>query len=406
MIACLRPSAQMVSWPRPLFGRSAALQTGFARARGLVAAAALGMALAGCQATNTEDVLDVAPQLPVPVQETLGGGPVMIAMLLPRSATEPAAAHSRDFVDGARLAVNELGGGQIRVTVYDTAGRPENAGSMAEQAIAAGARLIVAYDAVGIATTAKTKGARPPVLALSGEGNPAGVFAFSSDSIDSAIDGARAAITAKQSSILALVPEGFAQADRERFARGVARHGGKLVGTIDYPAADIQVGPALKAQQPLFLKATTVVIFGSGRAPAVVAQSIAAQGLGGTITTLVGNSAWPRELYTIPVLDGVLIAMPDQDSLKQIAGRFQAAAGRPLSLEAAIAYDAVAIAAGLVRTNGAAGLTVKALVSDAGFRGASGLFRFRKDGSVERRHAIHRIEKGRLVLLQNETGGF
>lgn len=378
------------------------------RFRRRVAAACLGLALAGCQATGTEDVLAVAPDLPIPVQETIGAGPVAIAMLLPRSAPEPAAGRARDFVDGARLAVNELGGGQIRVTVHDTAGRPDDAGNLAGQAAEAGARLIVAPpDAGSIARIAAIRpAARPPVIALSGEGGGPGVFAFTSDAVDSAVEGVRAAVAAKQSRILAVVPEGFAAADRERFARGVALHRGKLVGTVTYPAVEAQIGPALKAEQARFLKADTVVIFGSGRAPAAVAQAIVAQGLGGSVTTLVGNSGWPRELHTVPVLDGVLIALPDQDGLQEIAGRYQAAAGRPLSLDAALAYDAVAIAAGLVRVHGASGLTAGALMADTGFRGATGLFRFRKDGSVERRYAIHRIEKGRLVLLQGDPGGF
>lgn len=374
----------------------------------LGAPALLALCLAGCQATTTEELMNVAPELPIPAQETVGAGPTMIALLLPRSGGGPAAARARDFFDGARLAATELGGGQIRVTVYDTAGWPENAAEQAGQAIAAGARLIIAApDAASLARIAAIKpAARPPVIALSERGGGAGMFAFVSDPVDSAVGGVRAAIAAGQSRILAIEPEGFPAEDHDRFVKGVARSGGKLAGRVTYPAAEIQIGPALKAAQPLFGKADTVAIFGSGRAPAVVAQSIAGQGLGGTITTLVGNSGWPAELYTVPVLDGVLIAMLDQDGLKQIAGRYQAAAGRPLTSDAAFAYDAVAVAAGLVRQGGSAALSTGALVTDAGFRGTTGLFRFRKDGSVERRHAIYRIEKGRLVLLRGDAGGF
>ena len=369
--------------------------------------AAAGLALAGCQATSTEDILTVAPQLPVPTQETIGAGPVMVAMLLPRSAAEPAAGRARDFVDGARLAVGDLGEGQIRVTVYDTAGNAANAGAMAEQAIAGGARLImISPDAESAARITAIKGsARPPVIALSGEGASANLFAFTSDSIDSAIDGARAAIAMKQSRVLAVVPDGFAAADRERFARGLARNGGKLVGTVAYPPVDAQIGAALKAEQARFQQANAVAIFGTGRAPAAVAQAIVAQGLGGSIATLIGNSGWPRELYAVPVLDGVLLALPDPEGPKAIAARYQAAAGRPLSTDAALAYDAVAIAAGLVRHRGATGLTAGALTASSGFRGVTGLFRFAKDGAVEHRYGIYRIENGKPVLLGN-PGGF
>ena len=370
------------------------------------AMAAAGLALAGCQATSTEDVLNVAPQLPVPVQETMGAGPVMVAMLLPRRAAEPAAGRARDFAEGARLAVGDLGAGLLRVTVYDTAGNAESAAAMAQQAVAGGARLIIispdAESAAGIAAI-KPSG-RPPAIALSGERGSAGLFAFTSDSIDSAIDGARAAIAMKQSRILAVVPEGFSASDRERFSNGVARNGGKLVGTVAYPPVDAQIGPALKAEQARFQQANAVAIFGTGRAPAAVAQAIVAQGLGGSIATLVGNSGWPREIHAVPVLDGVLLALPDPEGPKAIAARYQAATGRPLSTDAALAYDAVAIAAGLVRHGGAAGLTTKALTANSGFRGVTGLFRFAKDGSVERRYGIHRIESGKPVLLSDPRG--
>ena len=411
MMTFRRKAAPMTRWMRQLLTNppDAYLPSApWRRATIRCCLAIAGLSLAACQATSTEDLLSVAPDLPIPAQETIGAGPTMIALLLPRSGPEPGASRSRDFFDGAKLAATELGDGQLRVTVYDTAGRPENTADLAGQAIAAGARLIVAPpDPDGLARIAAINPvARPPVIALSERGGSAGIFAFASDSVDSAIDGARAAVAAGQTRVLVVEPEGFPAEDHDRFARGIARNGGKLVGRVYYPPADAQIGPALKAAQPLFGKADTVVIFGSGRAPAVVAQSIAAQGLGGTITALVGNSGWPQELYTVPVLDGALVPMPDQESLKHIAGRYQSAAGRPLSYDAAFAFDAVAIAAGLVRQRGPAALTTSALLTDAGFRGATGLFRFRKDGSVERRHVIYRIEKGRLVLLQGDAGGF
>lgn len=372
---------------------------------------ALGLAalLAACQATSTEEVLKVEPRLPAPAQETIGTGPTMIAMLLPRNGAEPLASRARDDFEAARLAIADLGGGTVRLTAYETGGDPASARFMAEQAIAAGARLIVGpIDVASLAQVAAiAPKSRPPVLALTGDGGrPGGVFAFASDAVDSALEGVRAAISGRQTQVVLLLPQGFAEADRTRLASGVARLKGKLLGTVFYPPEPAAMPAALKAQQPILAKATTVVIFGGAGAPAQIARALVTGGFGATITTLIGNSSWPRQIYADSVLDGALVALPDQDSLTQISGRYAAAAGRPLSNDAAFAYDAVALGAGLVRARGADAITLKALTADTGFRGAAGLFRLRKDGSVERRHTVYRIEGGKLKVLQGQGDGF
>jgi hypothetical protein len=372
---------------------------------------ALGFAalLAACQATSTEEVLKVEPKLPAPAQETVGTGPTMIAMLLPRNGAEPLAGRARDDFEAAKLAIADLGGGTVRLTAYETGGDPANTRFMAEQAIAAGARLIVGpIDTASLAQVAAIapKG-RPPILALTGSGGrPGGVFAFASDAVDSALEGVRAAVSADQSQVVLLLPQGFPDADRARLAAGVTQLKGKLLGTVAYPLEAAAMPAALKAQQPVFAKATTAVIFGDAAAPAQVARALISGGFGATITTLVGNSSWPRQIYADSVLDGAVVALPDQDSLAQISSRYAAAAGRPLSVEAALAYDAVALGAGLVRARGADAITLQALTSDTGFRGAAGLFRLRKDGSVDRRHTVYRIEGGKLNVLQGQGDGF
>lgn len=395
-----RGIARLMRWLGRLAGRHMAGR--------FAAASALALALAGCQSAGPEEVLEVAPALPAPAQETVGTGPVMVAMLLARNAGEPAAGRARDFFDGASLAVKERGGGALRVTVYETGGDPATARFLAEQAIAAGARMIVGpADAASLAQVATIPAReRPPILALTGEGGGNGIFAFTSDAVDSALEGVRVAVGAGQSQVLLLLPEGFSAGDRARLEKGVAAARGKLVGTIVYPRDAAAIASALRAQQPLFARANAAAIFGDGAAPSMVARTIATSGLGGTLATLIGNAKWQSPLYSDTVLDGALVALPDQDRLAQISGAYRAAARRPLSLDAATAYDAVALAAGLVRVNGPNGLTLKALTADSGFRGATGLFRLRRDGSVERRHTIYRIENGKLVELQGQGDGF
>ena len=102
----------------------------------------------------------------------------------------------------------------------------------------------------------------------------------------------------------------------------------------------------------------------------------------------------------------MLIAMPDQASLAMVGTRYQAKTGRPLSLHAAYGYDAVAVAAGIVRTLGPDALTQATLTKPSGFRGSTGIFRFRADGTVERQLALYRVRNKALELLDPAPEGF
>jgi hypothetical protein len=376
---------------------------------GRLAALAVVLLVAACQSVDPEGALAIAPETAPPATETLGTGPVRVLVALPRGAAGNAGARAADAVAGARLAIADLGLDQLTLQVADTGGSSAAARALVEQAFAGNAALVIGpTDPESVAAIAAIPAARrPPVLSLAGEAPPAsGVYAFGGDAIDSAVEGVRAAVDGGQSRLVVLVPEDFAQVALERFRAGAARAGARIVATVRYPLADAAVAGALRPHADAFRQATAAVIFGSGRAPATVAQAIVSAGLGSTLAALIGNSAWPRALYGEAVLDGALVALTDQDSLKVIADRFQQASGRPLSLDAAYAYDAVALAAGLARSGGAKAFSTATLTQPTGFRGSAGMFRLHRDGSVERRHAVYRVERGDLVLVQPPGDGF
>ena len=58
---------------------------------------------------------------------------------------------------------------------------------------------------------------------------------------------------------------------------------------------------------------------------------------------------------------------------------------------ATLAYDAVALVAALVKTQGAAPFTEQILTNSSGFAGIDGIFRFRPDGTNERGLAVLRV---------------
>jgi ABC-type branched-subunit amino acid transport system substrate-binding protein len=107
---------------------------------------------------------------------------------------------------------------------------------------------------------------------------------------------------------------------------------------------------------------------------------------------ILGTSEW--KAGNMP--EGAFVAAIDQSGLKHIADAFRRIYGRALSTEAAFAYDAVAVAAGIVRSKGIGGLSASDLQANAGFVGATGPFRFLGDGNIERRLAIYRVTTGTL----------
>ena len=58
---------------------------------------------------------------------------------------------------------------------------------------------------------------------------------------------------------------------------------------------------------------------------------------------------------------------------------------------ATLAYDAVALVAALVKTQGPARFSPEVLTNPSGFSGIDGLFRFRADGTNERGLAVLRV---------------
>ena len=62
---------------------------------------------------------------------------------------------------------------------------------------------------------------------------------------------------------------------------------------------------------------------------------------------------------------------------------------------ATLAYDAVALVAALVKTQGPQRFSEQVLTNSSGFAGIDGLFRFRTDGTNERGLAVLRVEPDR-----------
>lgn len=355
------------------------------------------------------DALETAATGSQPAEQSYGDGATTLAMLVPISAGDGQGRRARDFRDGAALAVNELGGGNIRLVVHDTAASSGQIATLAEKAGTSGAKLIIgpadsaSLEAVAAVPTTQ----RPAVVSLVGRGAPReGVYTIVSDAIDSALEGARIAIGAGRKSFVAVVPVQRATAVHGRLAQGFTDTKAEFAGVVAYGSPGASLAGELAARKGLLAKADGVMIFGEGRDPAAVAAALRSSSLVKSNVTLIGNLAWTSDNFSNPALDGAIVAMADQASLAQIAERYRTAYGRAATMEAAYGYDAVAVAAGIVRQMGADALTPNTLTKPSGFRGATGTFRLRADGSVERPLALYRFKGGALELVDEAPAAF
>ena len=90
-------------------------------------------------------------------------------------------------------------------------------------------------------------------------------------------------------------------------------------------------------------------------------------------------------------LQGGLYAAPDSTGFRNFSARYRQRYNQDPVRTATLAYDAVALVAALVKTQGPQRFSEQTLTNPSGFAGIDGLFRFRPDGTNERGLAVMRV---------------
>ena len=384
-------------------------------------ALALAMTLSGCQSKGgVSEVLDPAAVAapagqngapgpgPAQASQSLGTGSAKVTMLLPLSAPGPSGETGRKMLDGARLAMTDIGNGLLTLTIEDTKGDSTQAGKLAVQAITTGSKVVIGPTelpaAQHIATLSGSK--RPPVLALADNfAGSAGVYAVRLSEADSAAAGAAALAAKGSKKFVLLVAEGSnASAVEKRVANGLSIYGATLAVTLPYSAGD--GGAKAVDQMGSLVDAPDAIIVASGDgSPAPVLAALKSKGIPGKAVSIVGTDRW-LERPMDPLFEGAYIATLDPGETGPIADRFRTTYNYPADVNVAYAYDMVALTAGIASAVGPDGFSKQVLENPNGFRGSTGLFRFRADGSSQRSMPFYRIEKGALKLVAKSTSGF
>ncbi len=340
---------------------------------------------------------------------------VPVALLVPSGSGQASdQLLARSIENAARLAISDLGGVQIDLRVYPTAGQPAQASAAAQRAVAEGASVILGPVFAEEANAAGVAVAASGVNVLSLSNNPAiagaNVFVLGPTFGNTARRLAAYAVRSGKSNVM-IVHDRNAQGEAGRVAiqQGVAAAGGSVVATGSYEFSQngiVQAIPGIAAQarssgaQAVFLTADT-----AGALP-LVTQLLSENGVNPATVQYVGLTRWdiPAATLSLPGVQGGIFAMPDPALFAQYQARYQAAFGEPPHPVSAIAYDGIAAIGALAKQG--RGMDRASLTQGAGFVGVNGVFRLRSDGTNERGLAIARIQNNAVTLIDPAPRSF
>jgi ABC-type branched-subunit amino acid transport system substrate-binding protein len=373
------------------------------------AVVALGLLLAGCAGTGIDSLINPAPEPEAltpgaqPGSDTIGNGQVKIALILPLSAPN-GQVPAQSLRNAAELAVADFSGGSnsnIQILIRDDKGTPEGAREATQQAIAAGAELIMgplfAPSVQAAAQVARQAG--KPMIAFSSDVGVAqrGVYLLSflpQSDVQRVVSFASSRGKRAIAGLLPSTPYGNV-VEAELMSSG--NQGGRRVVMVERyqpgNAASINAAVAkIKASQG---NIDTLMLGEGADGIEPVLNALAGAGITGRNMQFVSTGIWnDGRASSIPQLDGAWFAAPDNTRFTQLAGRYQQRYGSAPTRIATLSYDATTLASALAQNFGAQRFAEQTLTNPNGFAGQDGVFRFRQTGQNDRGIAVYEIRSG------------
>ena len=202
------------------------------------------------------------------------------------------------------------------------------------------------------------------------------------------------AVSRGKRSFAAMLPDSaYGAVVEAAFQQEVARRGGRILALEKYPLDPNRMAePARRVAQAATHVDSIFIPDGADAVPQVV-QALTGAGVNLKRVQLLGTGLWaddPR-IFADKALDGGWYAAPESAGFRNFSGRYRARYGQDPVRTATLAYDAVALVAALVKTQGAPRFSEQVLTNSSGFAGIDGVFRFRPDGTNERGLAVLRV---------------
>ncbi|UWQ18709.1 penicillin-binding protein activator [Jannaschia sp. M317] len=329
-----------------------------------------------------------------------GSGPTQVALLVPYGSSRGTdAGIAQSLENAARLAAADLGAEAVALTVYPTQGTAAGAQSATQQALAAGAQVILgplyADNAAAAGVTAAGSGV--PVLSFSNNTSIAGgnVWVLGNTFENTADRLLRFA--ASQGRNRVLVTHNDQQAGivaQQAIVRAAPGTGAQITGSVAYPLSQEGIVAAVPTIASQARSTNTNAIFLTGNTAGdlpVMAQLLSETGIGGEGFRYLGLTRWdiPADALQLPGLQGGYFTLPDPGPLNQFRARYQGAFGGAPHPLAGLAYDGMAAIGAISKRGQTVGRP--SLTAASGFAGTGGVFRLKGDGTIQRGLAVAQV---------------
>jgi len=364
---------------------------------GLLATA--GALLSGCSGNSQYLSSTPGPQsTQAPPGATIGTGQVKVGLILPLSAPGNAGLAGQSMRNAAEMAIAEFQSPNIQLLVKDDGGTAEAARIAAQQSLDGGAQIILGplfSQSVGFVAQA----ARPrnvPVIAFSTDANVAanGVYLLSflpESDVDRIV---QYAASVGKRSYAALIPDNpYGTVVEAAFKQAIARRtGSQIVALERYPHDKAAMAAPIRAVAQGSARADSLFIPDSSDVVPDVVAGLVADGVNLKRLQLLGTGLWddPR-IFATASLAGAWYAAPDGTGYRNFATRYRQRYNQDPVRTATLSYDAVALVAALVKTQGPQAFSPQVLTNPSGFSGIDGLFRFLPNGTNQRGLAVMRV---------------
>ena len=341
--------------------------------------------------------------------------PVPVALLIPRSDSG-AGAVAASLENAARLAIASLDGVQIDLRVYDTAGNAQRAAVQAETAVADGAQIILGPLFGEAANSAGIAVADNGINVLSFSNNPSiaggNVFILGPTFQNTATRLLRYANRQGRSSTVIVHPQNVeGEFGKAAIQAAAASSGVRVASVQSFPFSQEGVSAAVPRIRDAVASSGADSIFltstAAGALPLFL-DLLPAAGINRATTQYLGLSRWdvPPQILSMPGAQGSLFTLPDRASATAFENRYRAQFGSSPHQLAGLAFDGINAIGSLVRQGRSDALSGRALTQNAGFQGATGVFRIRPDGTNERGLAVATVRNNQVTILDPAPSGF
>ena len=375
----------------------------------LAALASIGL-LAGCSG-NLPDLAS-SPGAPQQPTTNIGEGKVKAGLTLPLSASGNATVAAQSMRNAAEMALAEFNNPDLQLLVKDDGGSAPGAQQAAQQALDEGAEIILgplfALTVGPVGRAARARGV--PVIAFSTDTNVAarGVYllSFLPEADVERIIGYAA--SQGRRSFAALVPDNaYGSVAEAAFKQAVGRAGGRVIALERYPLDRAQMQTPVRNVAQAASQADAIFVPDGTDAVPTIVQTLTANGIDTKRVQLLGTGLWEdAQIFSNPLLDGAWYAGPDSTGFRNFSARYRSRYGKDPVRTASLAYDAVALVAALVKTQGRQRFSDDVLTNSSGFTGIDGLFRFRPDGTNQRGLAVLRVSPTGGQIISPPPKGF